>query len=76
LDCEAVTQNSKIRIILMAGYDKYYQTTDLFGEPYPELIEFFARYEPKGKVIVLGRPEQIQRLNQMFHIHQLKTDEI
>lgn len=24
--------------------------------------------EPKGKVIVLGRPEQIQRLNQMFHI--------
>jgi len=32
--------------------------------------------EPKGKVIVLGRPEQIQRLNQMFHIHQLKTDEI
>lgn len=32
--------------------------------------------EPKGKVIVLGRPEQIQRLNQMFHIDQLKTDEI
>ena len=32
--------------------------------------------EPKGKVIVLGRPEQIQKLNQMFHIHQLKTDEI
>jgi len=32
--------------------------------------------EPKGKVIVLGRPEQIQRLNQMFHIEQLKTDEI
>ena len=24
--------------------------------------------EPKGKVIVLGRPEQIQKLNQMFHI--------
>lgn len=32
--------------------------------------------EPSGKVIVLGRPEQIQRLNQMFHIDQLKTDEI
>lgn len=32
--------------------------------------------EPKGKVIVLGRPEQIQRLNQMFHIEQLKTNEI
>ncbi|MBT8187924.1 MAG: potassium channel protein [Croceitalea sp.] len=24
--------------------------------------------EPKGKVIVLGRPEQIQKLNEMFHI--------
>ena len=24
--------------------------------------------EPKGKVIVLGRPEQIKKLNQMFHI--------
>ncbi|MEO0573380.1 MAG: potassium channel protein, partial [Bacteroidota bacterium] len=32
--------------------------------------------QSKGKVIVLGRPEQIQRLNQMFHIDQLKTDEI
>lgn len=32
--------------------------------------------EPKGKVIVLGRPEQIQRLNQMFQINHLKTDEI
>lgn len=39
--------------------------------PEPEL-----ELEPKGKVIVLGRPEQIQRLNQMFHIEQLKTDEV
>ena len=31
--------------------------------PEPEL-----QLEPKGKVIVLGRPEQIQKLNQMFHI--------
>lgn len=31
--------------------------------PEPEL-----NLETKGKVIVLGRPEQIQRLNQMFHI--------
>ena len=31
--------------------------------PEPEL-----ELEPKGKVIVLGRPEQIQKLNQMFHI--------
>ena len=31
--------------------------------PEPEL-----NLETNGKVIVLGRPEQIQRLNQMFHI--------
>lgn len=31
--------------------------------PEPEL-----ELEPRGKVIVLGRPEQIQKLNQMFHI--------
>lgn len=39
--------------------------------PEPEL-----QLEPSGKVIVLGRPEQIQRLNHMFHIDQLKTDDI
>ncbi len=26
--------------------------------------------EPKSKVIVLGRPEQIKKLNSVFHIHQ------
>lgn len=35
-------------------YDKYYQTENLFGEPYPELIEFFAEYPSKGKVLDLG----------------------
>ena len=38
----------------MADYDKYYETEDLFGEPYPELINFFKQYEPKGKMIDLG----------------------
>jgi tellurite methyltransferase len=38
----------------MADYDKYYQTEDLFGEPYPELIAFFKKYEPKGKLIDIG----------------------
>ena len=38
----------------MADYDKYYKTEDLFGEPYPELIDFFKIYEPKGKLIDLG----------------------
>ena len=35
-------------------YDNYYQTEKLFGEPYPELIEFFAEYHKKGKVLDLG----------------------
>ncbi|MBK8500812.1 MAG: class I SAM-dependent methyltransferase [Saprospiraceae bacterium] len=35
-------------------YDKYYQTENLFGEPYPELIEFLAEYPLKGKVLDLG----------------------
>ncbi|GMQ31365.1 class I SAM-dependent methyltransferase [Algoriphagus confluentis] len=35
-------------------YDKYYQTENLFGEPYPELIEFFSGFPTKGKVLDLG----------------------
>ncbi|MFC3878543.1 class I SAM-dependent methyltransferase [Algoriphagus namhaensis] len=39
---------------MAAVYDKYYQTENLFGEPYPELIEFFAGYPRKGNVLDLG----------------------
>lgn len=35
-------------------YDKYYQTENLFGAPYPELIEFFTKYPKKGKLLDLG----------------------
>lgn len=35
-------------------YDKYYQVENLFGEPYSELIEFFAEYPKKGKALDLG----------------------
>ena len=35
-------------------YDKYYQTENLFGAPYLELIEFFVEYPKKGKVLDLG----------------------
>jgi len=38
----------------MAGYNKSYKTENLFGEPYPELIDFFSKYEPKGKLLDLG----------------------
>lgn len=35
-------------------YDKYYKTENLFGEPHFELVEFFADYTKKGKVLDLG----------------------
>lgn len=35
-------------------YDKYCQTENLFGAPYPELIQFFPEYQRKGKVLDLG----------------------
>lgn len=35
-------------------YNQYYQTENLFGDPYPELIHFFATYPQKGKVLDLG----------------------
>lgn len=39
---------------MTVAYDKYYETENLFGNPYPELIEFFAEYSKKGKVLDLG----------------------
>ena len=39
---------------LMATYDKNYKEPDIFGEPYPELVSFFQKYEPKGHVLDLG----------------------
>ena len=36
------------------AYDKYYQTEDLFGAAYPELIEFFGSIKEKGRVLDLG----------------------
>ena len=38
----------------MKGYDKHYTTPDLFGDPYPELIEFFSMFEPKTTLLDLG----------------------
>lgn len=36
------------------SYDKHYQTENLFGEPYPELMSFFSEYPKNGKVLDLG----------------------
>ena len=38
----------------MAKYDKHYEEEQHFGEPYPDLIAFFKKHEPKGKVLDLG----------------------
>jgi tellurite methyltransferase len=38
----------------MSNYNQYYKTVNLFGEPYPELIDFFRRYEAKGNVLDIG----------------------
>lgn len=35
-------------------YDKYYKTVNFFGEPYPELTDYFAQYPERGKVLDLG----------------------
>ncbi len=35
-------------------YDKYYQTENLFGKPYPELIDFYAKIKEKGKLLDIG----------------------
>ena len=39
---------------MSVSYDKYYQTERLFGNPYPELIDFFGGRERKGKLLDLG----------------------
>lgn len=39
---------------MKVAYDKYYHTENLFGEPYPELMDFFSTYPKKGKVLDLG----------------------
>ena len=36
------------------AYDNYYKTENLFGEPYPELIDFFTKEIKSKKVLDLG----------------------
>lgn len=35
-------------------YDDYYQTENLFGEPYPELIAYYSSIKNKGKLLDVG----------------------
>jgi 2-polyprenyl-3-methyl-5-hydroxy-6-metoxy-1,4-benzoquinol methylase len=39
---------------MKSPYDKYYQTENLFGKPYSELIHFFEKQSSKGKILDLG----------------------
>lgn len=39
---------------MATSYDNYYQTENLFGTPYPELIDFFANHPNMGKVLDMG----------------------
>lgn len=39
---------------MAVSYDKYYQKENLFGEAYPELVQFFANYPKRGRVLDLG----------------------
>lgn len=39
---------------MINSYDKYYQVENLFGEPYPELIEFYSNINDKGTLLDLG----------------------
>ncbi len=38
----------------MSSYNKYYQKRDYFGKPYPELLEYFSRFDRKLIVLDLG----------------------
>jgi 2-polyprenyl-3-methyl-5-hydroxy-6-metoxy-1,4-benzoquinol methylase len=35
-------------------YDKYYKVENLFGAPYPELLEFYSGVAVKGKLLDIG----------------------
>ncbi|WP_421764854.1 class I SAM-dependent methyltransferase [Ekhidna sp.] len=39
---------------MAVAYDKHYRTENLFGEPYPELINFFSNHPTRGKLLDLG----------------------
>ncbi len=39
---------------MTSTYDSYYKSENLFGDPYPELIQFFTEYTERGKVLDLG----------------------
>jgi 2-polyprenyl-3-methyl-5-hydroxy-6-metoxy-1,4-benzoquinol methylase len=47
--------SDKVNKDLMANlYNQYYKTENLFGKPYPELIDFLANYPKKGKLLDVG----------------------
>lgn len=41
-------------IPMPSPYDTHYQTPDLFGKAYPELMAFYQKIDPKGPLLDLG----------------------
>lgn len=39
---------------MAVAYDKYYQEENLFGNAYPELLDFFDQLKTKGKLLDVG----------------------
>ena len=39
---------------MRVAYDEYYLTENLFGKPYPELIDFFSKHQTRGSLLDLG----------------------
>jgi 2-polyprenyl-3-methyl-5-hydroxy-6-metoxy-1,4-benzoquinol methylase len=50
IDVEPCTEKTDVPV----AYDKYCQAENLFGAAYPELLDFFAEFPNKGKVLDLG----------------------
>jgi hypothetical protein len=39
---------------MKTAYNKYYLQENYFGDPYPELIDFFENYPTRGKLLDVG----------------------
>ncbi len=39
---------------MKSEYDTHYQTENLFGKPYPELIDFYSKIKNKGRLLDVG----------------------
>lgn len=60
-------------------YDNYYQTENLFGDPYPELLAYFESISPKGKILDMGcgqGRDAIALARMGFQVHGLDVSSV